>query len=220
MSIALLFVNLCTKALNHYQLNYYNMKTTFFSLFVLAAGVLLSGMTVTEMTVAEATLTNKEGLVKWMTFEEAVEKSKTVKRKIIIDVYTDWCGWCKVMDKNTFSDPEVAKLLNEKFYPVKFDAEQAADVQFNGTTYKFIPQGNKGTHQLAMALLNNQLSYPTVVFVEEDFKSVSPIPGFKKADEFHKMLVYFDSGYYKKGDAGKAEFEKVYKSPYEGIKNQ
>src|SRR6185295_7853223 len=94
------------------------------------------------------------GPIKWMTFEEAVEKSKTEKRKIFIDVYTDWCGWCKVMDKNTFPDPEVARLLNEKFYPVKLDAEQTADITFRGTTFKFIAQGNKGVHQLAAALLN------------------------------------------------------------------
>src|SRR4249920_756491 len=56
-----------------------------------------------------------EGPVKWMSFEQAVEKSKTEKRKIFIDVYTDWCGWCKVMDKNTFSEAQVAKILNEKF---------------------------------------------------------------------------------------------------------
>ncbi|HNT51001.1 MAG TPA: DUF255 domain-containing protein, partial [Cyclobacteriaceae bacterium] len=97
-----------------------------------------------------------ESAVKWMTFEEAVEKSKTEKRKIFIDVYTDWCGWCKVMDKNTFTDPKIASLLNEKFYAVKFDAEQTADVNFRGTTFKFVPYGNKGSHQLAMALLNNQ----------------------------------------------------------------
>jgi thioredoxin-related protein len=160
-----------------------------------------------------------EGPVKWMTFEEAVAKSKTEKRKFIIDVYTDWCGWCKVMDKKTFSDPEVAKLLNEKFYPVKLDAEQTADIQFNGTTFKYVANGRSGTHQLAAALLNNQLSYPTVVFVDEDFASVSPIPGFKEAPEFHKMLVYFHSGHYKNGDAGRTEFEKIYKSPYTAVKN-
>src|SRR5579872_755561 len=98
------------------------------------------------------------GPVKWMTFEEAVEKSKTEKRKIFIDVFTEWCGWCKVMDKNTFPDPEIARVLNENFYPVKFDAEQTADVVFRGNTFKFIPQGNRGYHQLAAALLNNQLS--------------------------------------------------------------
>src|SRR5271154_6892604 len=93
----------------------------------------------------------EEGAVKWMTFEQAVEKSKTEKRSIFIDVYTSWCGWCKVMDKNTFNEPIVAKILNEKFYPVKFDAEQTEDVVFNGKTFKFVPYGNKGSHQLAMA---------------------------------------------------------------------
>src|SRR5882672_5223863 len=117
------------------------------------------------------------GPIKWMSFEEAVEKSKIEKRKIFIDVYTDWCGWCKVMDKNTFSEAQVAKILNEKFYPVKFDAEQTEDVVFAGTTFKFIPAGNRGTHQLAMALLNNQLSYPTVVFLDEDFRMIQPLQG-------------------------------------------
>jgi uncharacterized protein YyaL (SSP411 family) len=69
-------------------------------------------------------------VVKWMTFEQAVEKSKIQKKKIFIDVFTDWCGWCKVMDKNTFSEAQVAKILNEDFYPVKFNAEQREDIQF------------------------------------------------------------------------------------------
>src|SRR5258706_11010981 len=96
--------------------------------------------------------------VKWMTFEEAVEKSKIEKRMIFIDVFTDWCGWCKVMDKNTFPDPEIARILNENYYPVKFNAEQTGDVAFRGATFKFIAQGNRGYHQLAAALLNNQMS--------------------------------------------------------------
>lgn len=152
--------------------------------------------------------------VQWMTFEEAVEKSKNEKRKIFIDVYTDWCGWCKVMDKKTFSDPEVARLLNENFYPVKFDAEQKEEIVFKGTTFKYVPYGNNGVHELAAALLNNQLSYPTVVLIEEDFASVSPIPGYQKPEEFHKMLTYFAFDHYKKGEKARQEFEKVYKSPY------
>src|SRR5258708_8783932 len=91
--------------------------------------------------------------IKWMTFEEAVEKSKTEKRKIFIDVFTDWCGWCKVMDKSTFPDAEIAKILNEKFYAVKFDAEQTNDVVFKGTTFKFISSGSRGYHQLAAPFL-------------------------------------------------------------------
>jgi thioredoxin-related protein len=155
-----------------------------------------------------------EETVNWLTFEQAVEKSKTEKRKFFIDVYTDWCGWCKVMDKNTFSDPEVAKMLNEKFYPVKFNAEQKEDISFRGTTFKYVESGRSGYHELAAALLNNQLSYPTVVFVDEEFTSVSPLAGYRKADEFHKFATYFAGDHNKKGQNSWKEFEKNYKSPY------
>ncbi|MBT1702271.1 thioredoxin family protein [Chryseosolibacter indicus] len=152
------------------------------------------------------------GLVKWMSFEEAVEKSKTDKRKIFIDVYTDWCGWCKVMDKNTFNDPKVADLLNRNFYPVKFDAEQREDVIFNGNTFKFVESGRNGYHQLAAALLNNQLSYPTVVFLDEEFKMIQPVPGYRKAPEFHMIAQFIGENYYK--TVKWTDWQTKYKSPY------
>jgi thioredoxin-related protein len=152
--------------------------------------------------------------VNWLTFEQAVEKSKTEKRKLFVDVYTDWCGWCKVMDKNTFAEPTIAKLLNEKFYPVKFNAEQREDVVFQGTTFKFIQQGNSGAHQLAAVLLNNQLSYPTVAFVEEDFSNKYPVPGYRKPEEFHPLLIFFLENFHKKSQEEQAGFSKTYKSPY------
>ena len=133
--------------------------------------LIIFGTAVLFLSLSAMTFTDEpvEGAVNWITFEEAVKKSKAEKRPIFIDVYTDWCGWCKVMDKNTFNDPAVAKLLNEKFYAVKFDAEQKEDVVFDGNTFKFVPSGTKGYHQLAAALLNNQLSYPTVVFSKRKF---------------------------------------------------
>ena len=117
------------------------------------------------------------------------------------------------MDKNTFNDPRVAKLLNDKFYAVKFDAEQKQDVVYNGTTFKFVPSGGKGYHQLAAALLNNQLSYPTVVFLNEKFEMIQPLPGYRKAPEFHKIAQYIGEGHYKsvKWD----EWEKRYASPFD-----
>ena len=69
----------------------------------------------------------QESKVKWYTFEEAVELNKAEQRKIFIDVYTDWCGWCKKMDATTFNSPEIAKILNEEYYAVKFDAETWPD---------------------------------------------------------------------------------------------
>src|SRR6478736_6859737 len=158
------------------------------------------------------------GPIKWMSFEEAVEKSKTEKKKIFIDVYTGWCGWCKVMDKNTFPDPEIAKLLNENFYPVKFDAEQEADVVFRGTTFKFIAQGGRGYHQLAAALLSNQLSYPNFVFLDEEFRIIpiyqgyTSLPGYKKPEEFHLFVSFVAGDFYQKLNI--QDYQKVYKSPY------
>jgi thioredoxin-related protein len=167
--------------------------------------------------------TSETSPVRWMTFEEAVEKSKIEKKKIFIDVYTDWCGWCKVMDKNTFTDPKIAALLNEKYYPVKFDAEQKADVVFRGTTFKFIESGRGGYHQLAAALLNNQLSYPNFVFLNEDFQIVplvsgySSLPGYRKPEEFHLYLLFVAEDRFKTQNVD--EFKKTYKSPY-GVKDE
>ncbi len=160
---------------------------------------------------------NQETPVKWMSFEQAIEKSKTEKRKIFIDVYTDWCGWCKVMDKNTFSETQVAKILNEKFYPVKLDAEQKEDIVFNGTTFKFIPSGNNGTHQLALALLNNQLSYPTVVFLDENFRMIQPLQGYQKAEDFHKIIQFIGEDHFRKMKW--VDWQGVYKSPYQSSGN-
>jgi uncharacterized protein YyaL (SSP411 family) len=145
--------------------------------------------------------------VNWLTFEEAVERSKTEKRKIFIDVYTDWCGWCKVMDKKTFQTAAVARLLNEKYYPVKFNAEQREDVVFRGTTFKFVEYGNRGTHQLAAALLNNQLSYPSVVFLNEDLSIVHIMKGYIQAPEFHKMAEFIGGDHYKSVKMDAWEYE-------------
>ena len=155
--------------------------------------------------------------VAWMTIEEAMEKSKVEKKKIFVDVFTDWCGWCKVMDRETFSDPEVAKVLNEKFYPVKLNAEtKKEDIVFNGTTFKYVETSpGRGVHQFAAALLQNQLSYPTVVFLSENFEMIAPMPGFKKPAEFHVSLSFVATDAFKKMSID--DFVKTaYRSPYAG----
>lgn len=159
--------------------------------------------------------------VNWMTWEQAVEKQKTEKRKIFVDVFTDWCGWCKVMDKNTFPDAAIAKLLNEEFYAVKFNAEQTADVVFNNITFKFVgTEGGRGYHQLAAALLNNQLSYPNFVFLDEEFKIIPVIPGYqslpgyRKPQEFHVFLSYVGNDVYKQTRDINEYARTSYVSPY------
>jgi thioredoxin-related protein len=180
--------------------------------FIVAGWLLAAILLLTSMIAPSVQTKSEEGAVKWLSFEEAVRKAKSEKRPVFIDVYTDWCGWCKVMDKNTFSDPKVAKILNENFYPVKFNAEQREEVQFNGTTFKFVESGRNGYHELAAALLNNQLSYPTVVFLDEQFRIIQPLPGYRQAPEFHMIAQFIGEGHYKK--IKWEEWQKSYKSPY------
>lgn len=155
---------------------------------------------------------NEVTKVNWMTFEEAVEASKSEKKKIFIDVYTDWCGWCKVMDKNTFSQKNIAEYLNENFYPVKLDGEQKESIEFRGTTFKFVASGRNGYHQLAAALLQGKLSYPTVVFLDEDFNMLQPLKGYQKPHEFDVVLKYLGENHFK--NTKWEDFQKSYSSPF------
>ncbi|MGB0862070.1 MAG: thioredoxin family protein [Saprospiraceae bacterium] len=135
--------------------------------------------------------------VKWYTWEEAVEASKTEERKVFVDIYTDWCGWCKRMDKNTFSHKSVAKYLNDDFYAVKLNAEQRQDIIFKGHTFKYMKQGRRGYHQLAYELMNGRMSYPTVVVLNEDFERIFIAPGYQEAKDFEYVLRFASEDHYK-----------------------
>ncbi len=134
--------------------------------------------------------------IQWLTIEEAYKRWQKEPRKFVIDVYTDWCGWCKVMDKNTFMNQTVADFVNRSYYPVKLNAEQRADITLGTQVYKFVDNGQGGgVHQLGASLLNNQLSYPTVVFLDEKMGMIQPVPGYRDALEFHQLLTYFQGNY-------------------------
>ena len=122
--------------------------------------------------------------VHWYTIEEALAANEVEPKKIFIDMYTDWCGWCKVMDKNTFTNTEVITKLNSEYYPVKFNAEQEAPVNFNGRSYKFIPSGRKGIHELAYSLLDRKPSYPSFVVLDENLNRLNIIKGYLTPDRF------------------------------------
>ena len=133
-----------------------------------------------------------------MSIEEAYALTlmESTPKKIFIDVYTDWCGWCKRMDKATFQNPEVAAYMNEHYYNVKFDAEQKESIEILGNTFEFVPQGNRGYHELAAALLNGKMSYPTVIFMNGKFEMLSPVPGYQEAGPFMNIAKYFGDNIY------------------------
>lgn len=149
--------------------------------------------------------------VNWLTVEEAYAKSKeNPNKKILIDVYTDWCGWCKRMDKTTYSNAEIIAYINANYYPVKFNAEQKEDITILDNTFKFVASGNKGYHELAVALLNGKLSYPTTVFLDETFQLIQPVPGYLDAAGIEPILWFFGTDAYKSGNW--EEFQKGFNS--------
>ncbi len=146
-------------------------------------------------------LNPKEDKIQWLTFAEAVKQNKKKPKKIFMDVYTDWCGWCKKYDAVTFSHPLIAKYINENFYAVKFDAEMKEAVSFKGKTYiNQNPNGRRQSHDLAIYLLKGQMSYPTVVFLDEKMDLLSAVPGYRGPKDFESVINFFGSNAYKNKD--------------------
>ena len=117
------------------------------------------------------------GLVEWHSFQEAMELSKKQPRKIFIDVYTDWCGWCKTMMKTTFSDPQVAGYINANFYAVRFNAEDASVFEYKGEKFYKNVGGSRTANQLTVKFLGNKLSYPSIVYLDEEQNMITANSG-------------------------------------------
>ena len=144
--------------------------------------------------------------VNWIELKNTTQIDNNGK-KIIIDLYTDWCGWCKVMDRNTFTNPKVISLINDNFLPIKFNAEYQNTVSFNNNSFKYIKSGRKGINELAYHLTRGNLSYPMTIFLDENYKIITLLPGYHKPKFYKSVLTYIGDDYWK--EMSWSDFTKV-----------
>jgi thioredoxin-related protein len=132
-------------------------------------------------------------LIDWMSVEQATGKLQQEKRPVLIDLYTTWCGWCRQMDKKTYSNKWVAQYLQDKFYTVKVDAETHTTIQWNGKTYQSNPQYR--SNEFALYLTHGRLEFPTTSIIPPG-EEPQAIPGYLEPKDLELLVKFFGEGAY------------------------
>ena len=127
--------------------------------------------------------------INWLDFETAIDKNAKQKKFIFIDVYTDWCGWCKKMDASTFQKKSVIEYMNKYFYAVKMNAESREPIAYKGVLYEYKQYNQRsGYNTLAVSLLNSKMSFPSFVVLNKNEVKKGNIVGYKDATALLSLL--------------------------------
>lgn len=154
--------------------------------------------------------THNNEKIQWLRMDEISLKTKEQSKPILIDLYTDWCYWCKVMDKKTYTHSKVIAYINEYFYSAKVNAETHDIVNWKDKTYRY---NNKyQINDFALFLTFGRASFPTTVIIPDENSAPIPIAGFMEPRELEPILKYFGDGAYKTKNF--PEFEKTFKSSW------
>lgn len=125
----------------------------------------------------------------WLDWNAAAEKARTTERPILVDVYTDWCGWCKRMDRDVYARPEIREYLSTRFVTVKLDAEANDPARYQGKDYD----------SSTLAERFKVTGYPTTVFLRSNGDHIINVPGYVPADRFLLVLQYIAEGHLDRG---------------------
>lgn len=129
--------------------------------------------------------------IKWMTIDEALAAQKKKAKPIFMDVYTDWCGPCKMLDKNTFHDASVVSFINDNYYAVKFNAEGNSVVNYKGKKYsnpQFVAdrKGRNAIHEFTLFL--KVQAYPSMMVFDAKGEVKEPIVGYHTPQQLLEVL--------------------------------
>lgn len=149
--------------------------------------------------------------VQWMQLKEVEERLKTENRPVLVDVYTDWCGWCKVMDRKTYARTDVGTYINERMYPVKFNAESREPVSWMGKTYRY--NSTRRIHEFALFLITGEMAFPNTVILPGAGEKPQSIPGFLEPRNLEMVVKYYGGGAYKQQnfDSWARQFQPTWK---------
>jgi thioredoxin-related protein len=133
--------------------------------------------------------TNTSEKLNWINLNSGLVKAKVEKKSILIDFYTDWCHWCKEMDKKTFNDKVVSQKLKDRFITVRINAESKTEsASYQGKNYTNV--------ELTQAF--GVTGFPTLAFLTSDGEIITLIPGYVPAETFAYILDYVNQECYKK----------------------
>ena len=140
--------------------------------------------------------------INWVSMDEALILQEKAPKSIMIDMYTAWCGPCKLLDKNTFTNKDLIAFVNTHYYAVKFNAEGNDTVNYKEQVFvnpNYDPKKAKrrnSSHQFSQYL--GVRAYPTIVFLGENGEVIAPIPGYQTAPKLELYLQLFKDESYKK----------------------
>jgi thioredoxin-related protein len=123
----------------------------------------------------------------WLSYNKGLALAEKENKYVLIDFYTNSCGYCKEMDKNTYSNEEVKKILSKKFVIIRVNGESNNKVIENG----------KEITERELAKLYQISGYPTTWFLQSDKNKIAPLLGYALADQFIPVLNYIGEGWYK-----------------------